>query len=269
MTAEAVLRELLGFCFCQKHGIPCATTPICVYAYPAENGPAPFCMVLREHRGRRAESFLRLKGIAVSAIVHPMQQDGTVLKGSEAPLEGLNSRWYAEKKSRWLAELHFRGGFRGLLNSNIGNDVIVEEKDETPRFLFCDFDSFQVIQLPNSPSGDFLAAFALQCVMEVVKGSVPILDFIHVPARCNTAQAARMVGAAYRLKSSLWNAYVNRARLKAHELSWDWDSLEEAFDQAFETPAFLEASCSVILSEYALQRHKRADRWDYVPHEVD
>jgi hypothetical protein len=131
---------------------------------------------------------------------------------------GLNTAWYADQKGRWLAELHFRGGFRGLLNNNVGNDIIQSHPRGRHRFLLRDFDSFQLIPIPPAPSREFLHAFAVQCVVEVVKGSLPILEFV------------------------------------------------SAAERAFESTAFLEASCSVVLSDYALKRHQRRRAQPYVPH---
>jgi hypothetical protein len=266
MTAEAVQRELLGCCFCKARQIPYAVTPICVYAYSGGTRSGQFCLVMRVPEGRRVESFLRMNSMPVSELVSTACADDARLVGSEVTLEGLNSRWYADQKARWLAELHSAGGFRGVLNSNMGNDVIQTLPDVQRRLLLCDFDSFKLVEMPAAPSGDFLEALALQCVVEVVKGSLPILHYVPVPLASSEVETARQVGAAYRQRSSLWNAYVQRARLKAHELSWTWPDLEAAFARAFETSAFLEASCSVILSDYALRRHQQRQPQPYVPH---
>ncbi len=266
MTAEAVQRELLGYCFCKARQIPRAVTPVCVYAYSGETMSGRFCLVLRVPKGRRAESFLRMNATPVSELVSTACAGGARLAGSEATLEGLNSRWYADKKARWLAELHFSGGFRGLLNSNTGNDVIETTADGQRRFLFCDFDSFKLAVMPAAPSRDFFEAFALQCAVEVVMGSLPILHYVPAPPGSSDSATAGQIGAVYRQKSSLWSAYVQRARLKTYELSWNCPDLEAAFARAFETPAFLEASRSVILSDYALRRHQQRQPQPYVPH---
>ncbi len=267
MTAEAVLRELLGYCFCRIHSIPCVASPILIYAYAGKTTDAQFCCLLRVTEGRRVESFLRMEKLSVSQLISK-PRDQSELTGSEVRIEELNSRWYADQKSRWLSEAHFRGGFRGLLNNNIGNDIVKNASDGKRSLLLCDFDTFKLIRLPASPLSGFLEAFVLQCVIEVVKGSLPILFFARIPSGFDLIQTARLVGEAYRRKSSLWNAYIHRFRLKAHNLSWNTDGLESAIDHAFETPAFLEASCSVILSEYALLRHSRHDKRKYEGHDV-
>jgi hypothetical protein len=261
MTAEAVCRELLGYCFCKAHAIPCAIEPICVYAYTGNNLSGAFCLVMKVTPGRRAESFVQMQGISVSDLLCPASSHPAVV-GSEAALRGLNSNWYAEQKARWLAELHFAGGFRGLLNSSIGNDVISKLAQGGTEFRFCDFDSFKLVNLPSAPSRDFLEAFALQSLLEIVRGSLPILQYIFVTG----IEAKKAISNTYRQKSSLWNAYMRRARLKAQELSWSWGALEAAFAWAFETPAFLETSCSVILSTYALERYRKRNPQPYVPH---
>ena len=100
MTAEAVQRELLGHCFCLAHAIPCATTPVCVYAYSGGRPSGRCCLVLRVPDGRRAESFLRMSALSVSELIDSAPSDDARLTGSEARLHGLNSRWYADQKAR-------------------------------------------------------------------------------------------------------------------------------------------------------------------------
>jgi hypothetical protein len=179
---------------------------------------------------------------------------------------GLNTAWYADQKGRWLAELHFRGGFRGLLNNNVGNDIIQSHPRGRHRFLLRDFDSFQLIPIPPAPSREFLHAFAVQCVVEVVKGSLPILDYVPTRTNEDLQQASTRIAGAYRRKSSLWNSYFRYARLKAQGLAWSDAEFVSAAERAFESTAFLEASCSVVLSDYALKRHQRRRAQPYVPH---
>jgi hypothetical protein len=265
MTAEAVSRELLGHCFCRMHGIPCATTPVCVFAYSSEPAANRFCLVLKLAGGTRAEMFLSGKPLPLSALVSP-SADSAVVTGSEVAMEGLNTVWHADRKGRWLAELHFRGGFRGLLNNNLGNDVIQSPPRGSPRFLLCDFDSFHLIPLPSAASNEFLRAFAVQCVVEVVKGSLPILDYVSTKTGENAQRVARQIGGVYRRKSSLWNSYFRYARRKARELAWSELEFVSATERAFESTAFLQASCSVILSDFALDRHRQRRPRPYVPH---
>jgi hypothetical protein len=265
MTAEAVLRELVGYCFCMVHGIPCAVAPICIYSYTGTM-TGRYCLVQRAPKGRRVESFLRIKGVMVSDMLAQTTSDESCLLGSEATLEGLNCRWYAEQKARWLVEFHFSGGFRGLLNNNVGNDVVEWLPNKKCRLCFCDFDSFKLADIPSQPVPAFLDAFATQCLVEIVKGSLPILFYVKVPLGSAEKNCSRYIAAAYRQKSTLWNLYKQKAFLKAHQLSWSWPELDAAFGRAFETPAFLEAACSVILSDYALRRHHQRHTRIYVPH---
>ena len=265
MTSEAVSRELLGYCFCKIHGIPCATTPVRVFAYSSGSAASRFCLVLNSVDGPRAEAFLRMKPLPVSELVSP-RADSAVLTGSEAAMEGLNTVWYADQKGRWLAELHCRGGFRGLLNNNVGNDVIQPLPGGKHRFLLRDFDSFHFISLPQGPSREFIHAFAAQCVVEVVKGSLPILDYVSTPPGADAKQVARQISTVYRRKSSLWNSYFRYARLKARALAWSDAEFVSAIERAFESLPFLEASGSAILSKFALERHRRRQPQPYVPH---
>jgi hypothetical protein len=265
MTAEGVNRELLGYCFCKTHGIPCATTPVCVFAYSSGFAANRFCLVLKLAGGVRAEAFFGRKPLPLSELVSPSADSGMVT-GSEVALEGLNTVWHADQKGRWLAELHFRGGFRGLLNNNVGNDVIRSLPRGRHRFLLRDFDSFHLISVPSAPSREFLDAFAVQCVAEVVKGSLPILDYVSTETGEEAQQVSRRIGTVYRRKSSLWNSYFRYARLKVRELAWSDVEFASATERAFESTVFLEASCSAILSDFALERHRRRRPLPYVPH---
>lgn len=265
MTAEAVSRELLGYCFCKTYGIPCATTPVCVFAYASGAAANRFCLVLKLSGGARAEAFLGRKPLPVSELVSP-PADSAVFTGSEVAMKGLNTVWYADQKGRWLAELHFRGGFRGLLNNNVGNDVIQPLTCGNSRFLLRDFDSFHLISLPSAASREFLDAFAVQCVVEVVKGSLPILDYVSMRTGEDRQQVLRRIADVYRKRSSLWNSYFRYARLKARGLAWSDLEFVSATERAFESTAFLEASGSVILSDFALERYRRRQPQPYVPH---
>jgi hypothetical protein len=102
--------------------------------------------------------------------------------------------------------------------------------------------------------------------VEVVKGSLPILDYVSTRTGEDTQQVLRRIAAVYRRKSSLWNSYFRYARLKARGLAWSDVEFVSATERAFESTAFLEASCSVILSDFALERYRRRQPRPYVPH---
>ncbi len=267
LTVEGVLRELLGYAFCTVHRVPCAAVPVCCYEYGGNDGSLGFCLVQRVLPGRRAEMFLDLRGLRLSDLSRLPGRSRQLPIGSEALLLGLNSRWYADQKARLLAKMHFRGGFRGLLNSNIGNDVIAINGPSGAKMMLCDFDSFGVKTLPTVPTTSFLEDFALRSLLEVVKGSVPILDVIDRPRGADARGESRAVADAYRRRSSLWDAYRHHARSRTLERRWNWAAVEAALDRAFDMPAFLDASCTVLLSPRAIQHTRRKDRWDYVPHE--
>lgn len=266
MTARAVIREILGYSYCRRHNIPIAGIPMAVFAYDGANESGSFCLLSRLIATRRAESCLRWPAATVFDLIDPSAQSGHLTMGSEIPLSGLNGQWYANEKARWLSHLHFGGAFRGLQNNNPGNDVI-DFSGERPRFFFCDFESFRFATPPSTPSASFMEDFALHCVLEVVQGSLPILHFVQAPITLSAQEAAGCVGRAYRQRSSLWKAYHRRAQLWAERRSWNWSALDEAFGRAFESEAFLDASRATIMSGHALQRHRHAERFEYIPHE--
>src|SRR3989344_5222902 len=91
--------------------------------------------------------------------------------GMEVEVNGINPNWYAYQKARQLTRMNFNGGFRDLLNSNIGNDILYQDG-----LALCDFDTFHVVDIPRVPNKDFLRKFILQSFVEAVKSSLPIID---------------------------------------------------------------------------------------------
>lgn len=73
---------------------------------------------------------------------------------------------FSKEKADLLTRMNFAGGFRGILNSNIGNDIIYKNN-----FYICDFDTFCVIEVPKNPTKDFLRAYIVWCVIELLKSS--------------------------------------------------------------------------------------------------
>ena len=206
MTPEQVMRELLGYAFFCNCGMPVGETPVCVYGQSTG-----FCLVLETVPIRRAESFLVYNDLTISSLI---EQDSfrkaTGLKGGlsqEIGMEGVNVQAYIYKKAKLLITMNFAGGFRDLLNSNIGNDLLHGQD-----VFLGDLDTFHVVEIPKKPDSSFLARFYLQSFVEMIKGSLPIIDL---------ARGTEQVVSQYVAISTLHAVYRRMFMDKAKQQGWD------------------------------------------------
>ena len=236
LTAEQVIREILGCVFFSKYGLNTNLKPVCVY----EQGYG-FCLVEETKAEKRVESFLDFENKNVSELV---RLDSIRKKlglshdlGTEVKLKGINIVKYADEKAKMLLSMNFNGGFRGLLNSNIGNDVITLNEDGELELFLCDFDTFAVVEIPEKPTKDFLKRFFLQSFVELAKSSLPIVDIVK-----------DSVGAVerYKIISSLYNVYRREFYRKAKEKKWDLELLKEIEEWALSTPIFNRTVCEIV-----------------------
>ncbi len=268
LSREAVMREILGYCFFRIHELAPHATPLCVYEYVADGRTHGCCLVMKTVGETRVEDFIDYPEITVgelkAAVTGGRAADRYVL-GSELRLRGLNLWWYVETKSRLLLSMHTHGGFRGILNSNLGNDVVVGF-DNLPLSLYlCDFDTFKTVVMPSRPDARFLRSFMLHCLIEVVKGSISILDYLDLPETLKPAERAEALAQVYLEKSSLWQAYRRRFAAHARAEQWDYGLLEPAFRSAVRTGAMAHVLGGCVLNNHYLQEVER-NRGIYYPH---
>lgn len=258
MTAEAVIRELLGHCFMREYGLAQQATPLSVWEYGSDGASKAFCLVLAVSGERRIESYLEDHGGTVGQLIGTgaRREPGSraLASGSEVTLRGVNLWGYAESKARLLSEMHFRGGFRGVLNSNIGNDVLIGNPRGRVEIALCDFDTFFMVDVPERPERNFVEAFALQTLVEVIAGSLPILQYVDLPDGCSTESKADAFGAVYFPKSTLWRVYHRRLFASAKARGWDLSLLEEALQKVRRSEACADVLSTRVLSRQALER---------------
>jgi hypothetical protein len=236
LTAEQVIREILGCVFFFKYGLNTNLKPVCVYSQGYG-----FCIVEETKAEKRVESFLDFENMNVSELV---KLDCVRKKlglshdlGTEVKLKGINIVRYADEKAKILLSMNFNGGFRGLLNSNIGNDVITLNEDGELGLFLCDFDTFAIVDIPEKPTEDFLKRFFLQSFVELTKSSLPIVDIVE--------DATGAVG-VYRKISSLFNVYRREFFRKAKEKGWDLELLKEIEEWAVSTSIFKRTVCEIV-----------------------
>jgi hypothetical protein len=269
MRAESVMREILAYCFLRHNGLPVHSTPICVYEYSSNVDSCGYCLVSKTEGEVRLEEFIEYPKCTVEDVAQAQangqQMIADCVIGSELHLRDVNIWWYVEQKSKFLIEMHFKGGFRGILNSNVGNDVIVTNEDGGLEMFLCDFDTFRLVPIPERPDMTFQKGFALQCMVEVAKGSVSILEYVDLGLDCTHLQIADELGKVYFNKSCLWRSYRRRFYQEAARRQWDINLVYEAFDEMRRAEAFANVLCGCILNSHYVSKLSK-DRAVFYPH---
>jgi hypothetical protein len=165
-----------------------------------------------------------------------------------------------------LIKMNHGGGFRGFLNSNIGNDVVKFSNGYGSHFYLCDFDTFKVIKIPDQASEKFMRAFLIQCVVEVVKGSLPILDYANVTTHTNRRSVAECARDIFFAQSSLWRAYYRRFGGLTSELGWNSERVNELMAEVYQTPAFEEVLLDQVFNYHTFKAAKPVSESMYTPH---
>lgn len=246
ITKEAILREILAYCFFKETNLPVAHIPLCVYEYMQEKRTIGFCLVLQSVGETRVEQFINYPELTINELVQIKSQnlETKYFVGSELNLSGINVHRYSDEKARLLTKIHFSGGFRGILNSNIGNDIVLG--NDNFKLLICDFDTFEVLEMPDQPDFEFLKGFVLQCVIEVLKGSISILEYIQFKDGLPVADQNRILFERYTKISSLWKAYERCFWICVKDNGWNEKLVKQAFESILETQALFKILSLVI-----------------------
>ena len=69
MTAEAALREVLGFCFMQTYGLPTQATPLAVTAFSHRKKLMGYGMLLRVKSENRVESHIEVPQCTIRDVI--------------------------------------------------------------------------------------------------------------------------------------------------------------------------------------------------------
>ena len=259
LEAEGAAREILSFCFLKAHRLPSAQTPVAVFEY-GESGADGYALISEVGSDERLESRLDCGGITIHRLLRLSGSgDRYGLLGREVALRGIEHASYVRGKARMLADLNFHGGFRGVLNSNIGNDMVADSEV----VALCDFDDFSVHQLPRRDNAPAIRRFVIRAILELLKSSLPIVDYLDLED-LDPGQAKRALAASYRARSSLFRAYADHLLERARERGWSARRVKSAIDEAFDLDVAFEIlqeliPNSVTLSKFTLESC-------YVPH---
>jgi hypothetical protein len=260
LSPESVMREVLGFCYVRHLGLQPTSIPVAVLEYSDVPTDGRFALVSRQIHDQRVETRLRCRGLTLHGLLrlHAARDESSAL-GGEAHLAGIDTPRYVDAKTDWLAAMNLGGAFRGILNSNLGNDVV---KDQAFVGL-CDFDTFTIRPMPAAGDGSALCRFVRQAILELIKTSLPFIDFVDLGARAAT-DAGVVLAKYYRSHSSVYCAYLPKLVAGLDRLGWRRSLVEDEVEAAFAMPAAGELLKELIPNSLTFQEF-RADSW-YVAH---
>jgi hypothetical protein len=261
MTPEGVMREILAHCFEHHHGLPSAGRPLAIFDYRPEGaaGDASLGLSLVSHvpGDERVESFIDCGGLTLHDVIRLARRG--LLAGDEVALRGLARQAFVEAKADLLIRCNFGGGFRGLLNSNIGNDVIRDGRLHS----ICDFDTFHLHPLPAAGDGEAIRRFTIRAYVELIKSSLPFIAWLELGEAPREAVHRALAG-HYRTHSTLCQAYTRRFLERAADLGWEPRELSRSIDAAFATPIAFELLQELIPNSHTAPEVKPTSH--YVPH---
>jgi len=133
-------------------------------------------------------------------------------------------------------DLHFSGIFRGVANSHQANSL-VELANKRPKELYlCDFDTTQFIEVPTSPSVEFMEKFYVASIIEVMEGDFRInyyLEFKEIPDPFDFNPAYRdSLEDIYFKASALYQKYRKKLQQRLVQLGWDTEGMDLAIEKA-------------------------------------
>lgn len=262
LTLENVLREILAFCFLKQFNININHTPINVFEYVYNKKIMGYCLVSKTKNEQRLESAENYYDLSISDLIclKYIEKKTNIPLTENEPDFGIDKEWYARQKAKLLIKVNFNGGFRGILNSNIGNDIIYKNK-----LYICDFDTFNVIKVPLKPEYEYIKNFTLWCIVEVLKTSPIILDYLDTEGLTNKEISEKLWG-IYTSKSLLWKNYVRLFMKKVKDLNWNLSYIEESLKEIIQTQVFEEMILDNVINSKIIKNSYPTDLSFYTPH---
>ncbi|OGY86327.1 MAG: hypothetical protein A2233_02755 [Candidatus Kerfeldbacteria bacterium RIFOXYA2_FULL_38_24] len=239
LTVENVMREILAYCFFKQNKIIINHTPVSVFEYMIDGKVVGYGLASHTKNEQRLETNEQYYGLTIKELIFLKELEkkiGIKLIEDEAHL-GVDNYWYAKQKSKLLIQMNFSGGFRGVLNSNFGNDIVHNQK-----LYICDFDTFTAIQIPAKPDYKYIKSFVLWSVIETLKTSLVIVDFVNTD-EMTKKQIAENLWKIYTEKSLLWKQYYTLFLLEEKRLHWNSEYVKQALEDVLTTEVF----CEMIL----------------------
>jgi hypothetical protein len=171
LTDENVMRELMAFTFLKANNLLAPHTPLAVFQYEKDC----CCVVFNVKSPLRAEALID-DFLLRSHDILRLNERAFELPNREVGLHTSDAEGYRDQKIQYLLAMQFAGGFRGILNSNIGNDVVHDGA-----FLgICDLDTFTLEPVPTTANDSNWERFITRCVLEAIKSSLPLLVWLDI-----------------------------------------------------------------------------------------
>jgi hypothetical protein len=259
LTFEAMGREILGWCFFKEHSFPIPSTPIAIFEYDHSNQKT-YALVSKYNYEKRLEALIDCNEISLHRAIR-LRKTGDPNNNlkKEVTIQGLDTAQYIQEKAQILSNLNFKGGFRGILNSNLGNDVTSEMK-----FLgICDFDTFFTCKIPEREDKIIIRNIIINGILELVKSSLPFIDFLDFKNK-KESEIHKELTNYYVENSSLFSAYKKLVIDKANELKWDLNLVNDSIDEAFKLPVCFKILQELIPNSFTLSEFKMESH--YSPH---
>ena len=261
MSIEGVLSEILAYCFFRKFSIPINQTPVAVFEYTSKGKIIGYCIVVRTPRDARLEKDLDYFGLSVKDLIkikHLEKKFKIRFLNGEVGFKGVNQEWYSKSKSDLLLRMNFKGGFRGILNSNIGNDL-----EYNGQLFITDFDTFNVVDIPKKPSQKFLNNFVLWCVVEVLKTCPTVWDYIDLE---DEKEAVELLTNSFYENSQLWKCYNKGFMQNVNKLNWNKEKVNKAFEFVKKSKIYYEMILDVVPNSKLIKETYSPELSFYMPH---
>ena len=257
MTRTGILRELLASCFEHHHGLPSTGRHLAVFEYGPEDGSMGAALLSHVPGDQRVELFIDTGDLTLHDVIRLARRG--LLPGEEVELAGLSRQEFVRTKADRLLAYNFGGGFRGLLNSNIGNDVI---RDGHLHSL-CDFDTFRLLEVPQAGDDEAIRHFTLRAHVELIKSSLPFVTFLDLEG-ASRDEVHHALRTHYREHSTFFHEYTQGFRHRAEDLGWDPQIVAKAVDDAHSTPIAFELLQELVPNTWTASRVQVDSH--YVPH---
>lgn len=148
----------------------------------------------------------------------------------------IDTDWYIEKQTDLLVDLHFSGLFRGVANSHQENSLVELVNGRLKELYLCDFDMTQFIEVPPSPSVQFMEKFYIASIIEAMEGDFRVnyyLGFKEIPDPFDFNPAYRhSLEEVYFNASALYQKYQKKFQQRLVQLGWDVREMALAMDRA-------------------------------------
>ena len=259
LQAEGVIREILAYCFIRKYNLTLSCTPVAVLAY-GKQGKHGFAIVSITKTDERLESRLHFNNITLHRLLR-LHNSGDRLRllEREAMLAEIDTSYYCKRKTDLLTELNFHGGFRGILNSNIGNELV----DKNMIVALCDLDTFKLFLLPTKDERHLIRKFVINTFIELLKSSLPFIDYLDLNGM-SKKEIHLALKDYYCHHSSVYLTYRNKFFDWICKKEWDLNLVETFIEEALQLDIAFEILQELIPNSYTFS-HFTMDSC-YVPH---